>query len=198
MIYEIHGSTRSDMPLFCYADENDRRRWQNPEQILSAIGIRPGTVILDIGCGEGFFAIPAAKITGSSGKVIGIDNNGEAVSRMIERAEQEGLENIQGIIGMAEKTVACRGCADFIFFGIDLHDFDDPGKVLANARLMIKPKGILVDLDWRKESTPQGPPVSIRFDEEYAATLITKAGFRVTRRDLIEPWFYQLTAQLRI
>jgi ubiquinone/menaquinone biosynthesis C-methylase UbiE len=182
------------MPCFFYDDEDARRTWQNPEQTLSKIGIRPGNIFLDIGCGEGFFAIPAAKITGGSGKVIGIDRNGEAVSRMLERAEQEGLHNIRGIVGMAEETVICLGCADVIFFGIDLHDFDDPGKVLANARLMIRPRGILIDLDWRKERTPRGPPVSIRFDPGYASALITNAGFRVTGMDLVEPWFYQLTA----
>jgi precorrin-6B methylase 2 len=60
---------------------------QNPERILSAIGIRPRDILIDIGCGEGFFAIPAAKIIGSSGKIIGIDNNRKAVLRMLERAE---------------------------------------------------------------------------------------------------------------
>lgn len=182
------------MLLFLYDAEDARRTWQNPEQILSKIGIRPGNIFVDIGCGEGFFAIPAAKITGGSGKVIGIDRNGDAVSRMLNRAEREGLHNIRGIVGVAEETVVCRGCADVIFFGIDLHDFDDPGKVLDNARLMIGPRGILVDLDWRKESTPRGPPVSIRFDQERAAALITNAGFRVVQKKLVEPWFYQLIA----
>jgi hypothetical protein len=77
---------------------------------------------------------------------------------------------------MAEETVACRRCAEFVFFGIDLHDFEDPGKVLSNARIMIKSRGTLVDLDWRKERMPHGPPISIRFDEGHAAALITEAG----------------------
>jgi ubiquinone/menaquinone biosynthesis C-methylase UbiE len=183
------------MPVFQYHDEEDRRSWQNPEQILSAIGIQPGTVMVDIGCGEGFFAIPASIMVGATGKVIGIDRDADAVSRMLDRAARQGLQNIQGIVGKAEHTIPCRECADLIFFGIDLHDFDDPARVLSNARVMIKAEGILVDLDWRKETTPLGPPELIRFSEGEAAAIITIAGFRVTRVESVSPWFYQLTAR---
>jgi ubiquinone/menaquinone biosynthesis C-methylase UbiE len=182
------------MPAFHYHVEEERRTWQNPEQILTAIGLQPGTVMLDIGCGDGFFAIPGAKMVGSAGKVIGLDINAAAVSRMLEKAERLGLQNVQGIVGKAEDSIPCQECADIVFFGIDLHDFEDPGKVLSNARVLIKPEGILVDLDWRKENTPTGPPVSIRFSEEEAEAIITRAGFRVKRRELVDPWFYQLTA----
>jgi ubiquinone/menaquinone biosynthesis C-methylase UbiE len=183
------------IPVFQYQGEEDRRSWQNPEQILAAIGIQRGTIMIDIGCGEGFFSLPAARMVGSTGKIIGIDRNADAVSRMLDRAARQGLQNIQGIVGKAEQTVPCLECADLIFFGIDLHDFNDPAKVLSNARKMIKPEGILVDLDWRKETTTHGPPESIRFSEEEAAAIITKAGFLMTRAECVEPWFYLLTAR---
>jgi SAM-dependent methyltransferase len=193
MVYGSPGYRCFNSPFFLHDDEDARRVWQNPEKILARSGYTPGNIFLNIGC-EGGLRHPAAKITGRSGKVIGIDRNGEAVLRMLERDEKEGPQNIRGIVGIAEETVACRGCADVIFFGIDLHDFDDPGKVLDNARLMIGPRGILVDLNWRKESTLRGPPVSIRFDQGRAASFITNAGFRVVQQELVEPWFYQLTA----
>jgi hypothetical protein len=61
---------------------------------------------------------------------------------------------------------------------------------------MLKPGGILVDLDWKKEEMPLGPPFRIRFSEEEAASLITGAGFLV--RDVVpsEPYCYLLTAAL--
>jgi ubiquinone/menaquinone biosynthesis C-methylase UbiE len=152
-------------------------------------------VMIDIGCGEGFFALPAARIAGVTGKIIGIDKNAAAVSRMLDRASRQGLSNIDGIIGEAEDTVACQVCADLIFFGIDLHDFYNPSKVVSNARTMVKSDGVLIDLDWKKEITPYGPPVSIRFSEEEAAAIITGAGFRVISKEILEPWLYLLTAK---
>lgn len=182
------------MPHFHYHDEEERRSWQDPETILADIGVADGLVVIDIGCGQGFFALPAARRVGRNGRVVGIDNNPEAVGVMMERAGREGLHTLEGIVGTGEETVACEGCADIVFFGIDLHDFADPGKVLGNAQRMLKARGRLVDLDWKKEKTPFGPPQHIRFSDEEAARLIGEAGFSVIEVRDIPPWFYSITA----
>jgi ubiquinone/menaquinone biosynthesis C-methylase UbiE len=75
--------------------------------------------------------------------------------------------------------VLCEACADIIFFGIVLHDFEDPSLVLKNARRALKNQGTLADLDWKKISMPMGPPVAVRFDEAQAGRLIEGAGFKV-------------------
>jgi ubiquinone/menaquinone biosynthesis C-methylase UbiE len=168
-----------------YFDEIERRKWQNPETILADIGLKPGMTFLDIGCGNGFFTLPASRIVGSPGLVFGLDSSPTAISEIQVRAEKEGLHNIQLRIGNAEETVVCEGCADIIFYGIVLHDFQDTGKVLENAHRMLKPKGRLADLDWRKIEMPFGPPLSIRFDEATAASLIESAGFKI---ESIKDW----------
>ena len=89
------------------------------------------------------------------------------------------MKNLYVTVGEAEETVLCEGCADIVFFGIDLHDFRDPEKVLMNAKRMLKHGGMLVDLDWKKEPMPLGPPLRIRFSEEKAAKLIESQGFKV-------------------
>lgn len=162
-----------------YHDESERRRWQNPEEILRKIGLREGDTFVDIGCGEGFFAIVAAKMVGPNGKVFGIDLNENAIIHLRERCEREGLRNASFKVGRAEEEVLCNDCADFVFFGIDLHDFEDPRRVLRNAKEMLKPSGKLIDLDWKKKWMRKGPPVWMRFSEEYAARLIESAGFRI-------------------
>jgi hypothetical protein len=68
--------------------------------------------------------------------------------------------------------------------------------VLANARKMIKPRGLLVDLDWKKEPMTWGPPLSIRFSEEHASQLIESAGFRAEAPDLSGPFHYRIVARL--
>jgi len=131
---------------------------------------------LTSGAGRDFSHSLLRDESGGAGGWFGIDSNSEAVGVMIARAGREGLHTLEGIVGRGEETVACEGCADPVFFGIDLHDFADPGKVLANARRMMKTRGRLVDLDWKKEQTPFGPHPHIRFSEEEAARLIGEAG----------------------
>jgi ubiquinone/menaquinone biosynthesis C-methylase UbiE len=185
------------MPHYHYHDEEERRSWQDPEAILSLVGVGTGNVIVDVGCGQGFFALPAARRVGKSGRVFGIDINPEAVAGMMERARREGLHHLQGFVGTGEDTVVCEGCADIVFFGIDLHDFSDQGKVLANARRMLNDGGRLVDLDWKKEVTPFGPPQNIRFSEEKAVELIENAGFSVIEVRAVPLWFYLVIAVAR-
>lgn len=162
-----------------YPDEIKRREWQNPEEILGRIGLQEGQVFVDVGCGEGFFSIVAARMVGASGKVIGVDINEKGLARLGDRAKNEGLGNLTLVVAPAETAQVCTGCADFVFFGIDLHDFKDAKKALANARKMLKPSGKLVDLDWKKKRMLRGPPASIRFSKEFASRLIEESGFKI-------------------
>ena len=180
-----------------YHDEEGRREWQNPESILSNIGLRPGNVVVDIGCGEGFFSLPAARIVGPLGRVVGVDINEKAIGHLEKRAEAEKLRNIELVLSKAEEVVVCNGCADFILFVIDLHDFEDPEKVLRNAKRMLKPTGRLIDLDWKKKMMVKGPPVWIRFDEVKATRLIEKAGFAIESVGDSGPMHYLIVAKPR-
>jgi ubiquinone/menaquinone biosynthesis C-methylase UbiE len=162
-----------------YGDETARRQWQDPEAVLEQIGVKPGQVFLDIGCGEGFFALPAARRIGPGGKVYGLDSNAAAVGELRRKSAAEGLGNLELRVGTAEETLLCQACADIAFFGSVLHDFQSQDQVLEKARQMLKPEGRLVDLDWKKETMSFGPPLSKRFDEARASRLIESAGFQI-------------------
>jgi ubiquinone/menaquinone biosynthesis C-methylase UbiE len=165
-----------------YGGETKRRRWQNPEATLADIGLHKGFTFVDVGCGDGFFAIPAARIVGKKGKVYALDFDDEAITSLKRKAARENLENIEAKTGAAEGIVFCEGCADIVFFSIVLHDFKIPRKVLANAKRMLKPTGRLVNLDWKKEPMNLGPPLQIRFSEGKAAKLIEGAGFKIDQK----------------
>ena len=159
--------------------DEERRRWQDPEGILAAVPVGEGETFVDVGCGHGLFALPAAHMIGEAGRVIAIDIDEERLRTLREQAAAQGLNNIETILGSGESSVPCRGCADIVFFGTVLHDFEDPVQVIDNARLMLKPGGRLINLDWRKQEMEMGPPVRIRFDEEQASDLISSGGFEV-------------------
>jgi ubiquinone/menaquinone biosynthesis C-methylase UbiE len=172
-------------------DEATRRSWYSPEAVFH--NLRSGMVFLDIGCGEGFFSILAAKKVGENGKIFAVDIDSSAIEKLKQKAE--GLKNIVAKVGKAEDTVFCNGCADFIFYGMDLHDFSDPVKVLKNAKQMIKANGQLIDLDWKKLDMTFGPPVAIRFSEEKASDLLCSAGFTIVDIRNIGPYHYIVTAK---
>jgi len=161
-------------------DETARRQWQNPEQILETIGLKAGMTLLDIGCGQGFFTLPAAKIVGEKGKIYALDISASNITALQQKLKLAGLHNVVTFAQPAEEAVLCQRCADIVFFGIVLHDFQDARRVLLNAFQMLKPAGILANLDWEKEVAPYGPPEHIRFSREKAANLISETGFEIT------------------
>ncbi len=134
-------------------------------------------MFMDIGCGQGFFTIPAARIVGNGGKVYASDISQTNINKLQEKVAANGLTNVNMESGKAEDLLSCNECADIVFFGIVLHDFENPLKVLANAHAMLKPTGKLVDLDWKKEPTKIGPPLHIRFSEEQVGRLLAASGF---------------------
>lgn len=149
---------------------------------------------MDIGCNDGFFTIPAAKMVGKNGKVYGVDIDVDAIERLTEKAKQDHISNIHADVGEAEGTIFCSNCADIIFFGTVLHDFRDPLEVLCNAKRMLKSGGKIVNYDWKKKESPMGPPFAKRLSESEASDLMKNAGFSdITVRDISDT-FYQITA----
>ncbi len=182
--------------IWHYFSEKERREWQNPEDILQQIGLKPGMCFMDIGCGNGFFTLPAARMVGAKGLAYALDTSSSALAEIEKKARSENLENIRLAPGRAEDQVLCEGCADIVFFGIVLHDFEDPSLVLKNCRRMLKKHGILADLDWKKRKMPLGPPVNVRFDEAQASHLIEAAGFRVVSTRDWGQYNYLITASV--
>ena len=179
------------------ARDKERKQWQDSDAILKEIGLKPGDTFVDIGCGQGFFTIPAAKIVGGTGKVHALDISPFVIETLRERVTQAGFANVDARIGLAERTVLCEACADFVFFGIVMHDFANPKAVLRNARRMLKDSGKLVDLDFKKISMPFGPPLDVKISEGEAKELIESEGLKVKRLRIIEPYSYLLVASLK-
>ena len=76
-------------------------RWINPytEQTLNEVGIRTGMRVLDVGCGVGDVSLLLARLVGSSGKVVGIDQDSGALSKARQRTEAAGLHTVGFVQG---------------------------------------------------------------------------------------------------
>ena len=80
--------------------EMEFKEWliENAFDVLQSVGVKEGMVLLDYGCGSGKFTIPSAKIVGGKGKVYGADIRSSAIEKVKEKAEAEGLENVETLL----------------------------------------------------------------------------------------------------
>ena len=93
--------------------------FRNPQRLLKAAGLKPGQKVLEVGCGPGFFTIPAARIVGKEGFVYAVDVHPLAIERVKEKIEREGIKNVKPILANASNTGLPDRSIDIAFiFGL--------------------------------------------------------------------------------
>lgn len=92
---------------------------KNPYRSLETAGLRPGQKVVEVGCGPGFFTIPAAKIAGTSGIVYAVDINPRATKRVGAKIQKYGIGNVRTILGNAANSGLQNNSIDLAFvFGL--------------------------------------------------------------------------------
>jgi len=76
-----------------------REREEDCQTLLSALGIKPGQVVCDMGCGNGFYTLQMASLVGEKGRVLAVDIQPEMLHLLEERAKETGITNIELIQG---------------------------------------------------------------------------------------------------
>ena len=84
---------------------------------ISKARLKPGQIVYDIGCGSGSISIEAAFQIESSGKVLAVDNDENAIELTKKNTEKFGLTNISIIHGNAKEKIKELEEADTIFIG---------------------------------------------------------------------------------
>ncbi|HSG83756.1 MAG TPA: precorrin-6Y C5,15-methyltransferase (decarboxylating) subunit CbiT [Nitrosopumilus sp.] len=84
---------------------------------ISKARLKPGQIVYDIGCGSGSISIEAALQIESSGKVLAVDYDENAIELTKKNIAKFGLSNILVIHGNAKEKIQELDDADTIFIG---------------------------------------------------------------------------------
>jgi ubiquinone/menaquinone biosynthesis C-methylase UbiE len=91
------------------------------QRFLSDLGVRKEQAVLDFGCGEGHYTIPASKLVGRDGRVYALDKNVDVLDKLKDRITQTSIKNIELINGnsqipLKENSIDVVLCYDVIHF----------------------------------------------------------------------------------
>jgi ubiquinone/menaquinone biosynthesis C-methylase UbiE len=115
---------------------------------VSRLRLVPGQDVLDLCCGAGASAIPAARAVGPSGRVLGIDVAAPMLELARSRAAQEGLAHIEFRQGDATDTELPDASFDAVVcvFGV----FFAPDMTAFTTRMwrLLRPGGVLAVTTW--------------------------------------------------
>jgi len=115
-------------------------RWYRRRMLLRA-GLRPGDRLLDVATGTGLVAREAARITGPSGAVLGLD---ASLGMLAEARRAVGIPLIQG---EAESLPLPDAGLDFVSMGYALRHVADLSVAFAEFRRVLRPGGRLLLLE---------------------------------------------------
>jgi ubiquinone/menaquinone biosynthesis C-methylase UbiE len=124
--------------------KNDVQMWieKDGEDFLKAVGIKEGKIVLDFGCGEGHYSVPAAKVAGKNGRIYAVDKDKQALNQLVKLIKKNNIENIE-VIKNESKTPLEDNCVDFILCYDVVHYLKDRIAVYHEFYRVLRPKGIL-------------------------------------------------------
>lgn len=136
------------------------------ELILRELDILPGQVILDAGCGNGYMAKEFSRLLNGSGKVYALDTDQEAIEILKEETEEANIEPFTA--DMTKEVLIESASLDLIYMSTVFHGFakEQIPCVQKELKRLLKPKGTLAILEIKKEDTPFGPSLDIRYSPE--------------------------------
>jgi ubiquinone/menaquinone biosynthesis C-methylase UbiE len=81
-----------------------RYRFFGPENILKGANLLPGQAVLEVGCGTGYFTLPAARLIGEKGCLVAIDVLPDSVELVSKKVQAANLKNVSVIKGDVMNT----------------------------------------------------------------------------------------------
>lgn len=174
---------------------DDTSSFLRPDDVLRKIGLRAEQTFVHLGCGAGFWLIPAGQIVGASGKAIGVDIRPDILSEAESRAKlahlgqvvqtQRGdLENDQGS-GLPD------GLADLVLVANIIHQAN-PEKLLSEAKRLLKGDGKIAVVEWDVVASPLGPPPGSRIAEPDMKRIAQSIGLKTQKSFSASPYHYGL------
>ncbi|HDP95498.1 MAG TPA: class I SAM-dependent methyltransferase [Candidatus Aminicenantes bacterium] len=147
-----------------------------PLDTLKKLGLKAGDHMADIGCGTGFFAIPAATIVGPTGRVIGIDPSLEMRQDLEMRAREAGVR-VHVLEGRAKDLPLESESVTFALMVNVLHEVESPERALKEMFRILSPGGMAAIVEWRVGANSGGPPPQHRLPVPRIRSLLEKTGF---------------------
>lgn len=127
--------------------EAERDQWQRPVEVLHALDIRPGDVVVDLGCGSGYFALRLSPLAGKDGRVLAEDIRRLPLVFLWFRTILKSERNVTVIHGDVTDPHLPLGRVNEVLIANTYHELADSQAIVAHLRESLMPGGRLVVVD---------------------------------------------------
>lgn len=180
------------------------RLWPTPGETLRRLGVQSGDALAEVGSGNGYFTLPAARITAPA-PVYALDLDDDLLSELVSLADQQAIENVVPVHGDARDLAdILPGAVEAVLLANTFHGIEQPAEVVREVADVLEPGGRFVVVNWadrpREETTvlgaPRGPPTELRLAPSATRRIVEDAAdFATTRQVALPPYHYALCFQ---
>jgi precorrin-6B methylase 2 len=174
----VHGQSTS-----IKQQESARDAWQKVGDIFAAMRIGSGSMVADVGAGDGFLTARLSRAVGPAGQVFAVDADDRAIERLRARVEQEALTNVIAIKGEAHDPHLDAASLDAVVIVNAYHEMVDHQAMLQRLRTALKPGGRLVIVEPIADKRLLDAREQQTYEHEIAAHFVEQeardAGFRI-------------------
>lgn len=173
-------------------DDPQRDTWQKPDEVIAALGLKPGQTVADLGAGTGYFERRLARAVGDSGMVLAVDIEPGMVQHLAERALKEQTGNVVPVLALPQEPFLPKGRVDCVLIVDTYHHFDDRLRYFKRMQQALTPTGRVVVIDFHKKPLPVGPPPEHKLPRDYVVDEMKQAGYRLADEKTFLPYHYFL------
>jgi cyclopropane fatty-acyl-phospholipid synthase-like methyltransferase len=193
---EMHRLHQDSKAYIAMLEDPARDAYQKPHEVITALDLKAGEVIADIGSGAGYFTLRLAADVGDGGRVYGVDIDPEMVRHLSRRVRDAALRNVHVLLADSDDPLLPEPVDRFLI--VDTwHHIGDQAKYLALMRKLLKPGGQIVMIDFQKKDLPLGPPVAMKVAREDLIQQMEANGFRLVKEHTFLPYQYFLVFQAK-
>jgi ubiquinone/menaquinone biosynthesis C-methylase UbiE len=129
---------------------------QPPSELVKKLAINPNDVVVDFGCGPGYYIIELAK---KAKRVVAVDLSLEMLKKAQNKAAKVGVKNIQFLQSNGANIQLEDSSVDMILLVTVYHEVGESEAVLKEFGRILKPEGKLIIVEATKKGIFPGAPV---------------------------------------
>jgi ubiquinone/menaquinone biosynthesis C-methylase UbiE len=115
-----------------------RKRLQSPEKILSPF-LKEGMTVLDVGCGPGFFTVPAARMGGKTGRVVAVDLQEAMLRILVANLQRTCLEERVLPVKCESHDLSIPGGNELALVFYMVHEVPDKDRFFRQLKAALNP-----------------------------------------------------------
>src|SRR6266851_576227 len=156
-------------------------------RVDTALGVRPGAIIADIGTGKVLIhPFRIAKAVGPEGKVLCVDIVESAVASIKEQVKEAHVVTIEASLGKEDDPLLAPNTFDAVLISNAYHEIVQHDAILKHVREALKPDGRLVIVEGytskNRRSSRAAQVQRHEISPEILETELTAAGFTIKER----------------